>query len=73
MKKKSPHHWFSNLHMQGNPTRDPQILFELAIPAFKFIRNDDGLSKTMLRWEDDGGRIIEIDHSTVDRKEKNNK
>lgn len=70
MKNKSSHHRLSNLRMQGNPTRELQNVFELAIPAFKFIRNDDGFSKTILRWEDDGGQIIEIDHSTFDRKEK---
>jgi hypothetical protein len=57
--------------MQGNLAMDPQNVFELAIPTFKFIRNE-GLSKTILRWEDDGGQIIEFDHSTVDQKEKNN-
>ena len=72
MKNKSPYHRLSNFRMQGIRTRDPQNIFELSIPTFKYIRNE-GPSKTILRWEDDGGQIVEIDRSMVDRKEKNKK
>jgi hypothetical protein len=56
--------------MQGNRTRDPQNIFELSIPSFKYIRNE-GPSKTILRCEDDDGQIVDIDRSLVDQKEKN--
>ena len=71
MKNKALYHGSFNFRMQEIRVRDPQNVFELTIPAFKFIRNE-GLSKTILRWEDDGGQTIEFDHSTVDEKEKNN-
>jgi len=70
MKNKSLDHGLSNFRKQGIRTKDPQSVFELTIPAFKFIRNK-GLSKTLLRWEDDGGQIIKPDHPMVGQKGKN--
>jgi hypothetical protein len=56
--------------MQQIHGKDPGKLLELARPDPE-LRRKIGVLKNILRWEDDGGKIIEIDHSTLDQKRKN--
>ena len=36
------------------------------------LQRKKGVLKNILRWEDDGGKIIEVDHSKLDEKRRKN-
>ena len=44
-------------------------MIELARPDPELERSK-GVLENILRWEDDGGKIIEINHVTLDQKRK---
>lgn len=47
--------------------KDPGNLLELVRPDPELERSK-GVLENILRWEDDGGKIIETNHSTLDQK-----
>jgi len=69
MSIKSFDHTSPYFFMQQIHGKDPGKLLELARPDPELQRKK-GVLKNILRWEDDGGKIIEIDHSTLDQKRK---
>ncbi|RPJ23622.1 MAG: hypothetical protein EHM33_20335 [Chloroflexi bacterium] len=69
MQIKSFHHTLPYFFTQRIPGQDPDHLIELAGSDPELERNK-GVLENILRWEDDGGQIIEINHSTLDRKRK---
>mgnify|MGYP003482436650 FL=1 len=62
MQIKSLAHALPYFFMQRIHGNDPGNLPELA--------RSNGVLENILRWEDDGGKIIEINHSTLDQKRK---
>jgi hypothetical protein len=71
MKNKSPCLRLSDFYMQRIHGKSPHNVLDLVIPAHKFVRSKS-MFENIMRWEDDGGQMLEIDHSTVDQKRKNN-
>ncbi|HLO33574.1 MAG TPA: hypothetical protein VK249_30780 [Anaerolineales bacterium] len=69
MKIKSIDHALPYFFTQRIHGKDPANLLELASPDLELERNKS-LLENILRWEDDGGKIIEIKHSTLDWKRK---
>jgi len=47
--------------------QDSNNLLELVKPK---LQGTEVELANILRWEDDGGKIVEINHSTLDRKRK---
>jgi len=63
MKIESFDHAFPNFFTHRIHGRDPGNLHEL--------ERSKGVLTNILRWEDDGGKIVEINRSTLDQKRKN--
>ncbi len=69
MKIKSFDHALPYFFAQRIHGRDPGNSLELARPDPELERSK-GVLENILRWEDDGGKIIEINHATLDQKGK---
>ena len=69
MKIKSFDHALPYFFTQRIHGKDPDHLLELARPDPELERSK-GVLENILRWEDDGGKIIEINHSALDQKRK---
>jgi hypothetical protein len=59
-----PYSFTQRFHGKG-----PGNLLELVRPDPELERSK-GVLENILRWEEDGGKIIEINHSTLDQKRK---
>jgi hypothetical protein len=66
MKNQTPKHRSSYFFTEQIRGKDPNTLLEPAVPPSNLTRSKD-MFENILRWEDDGGIIVDVNSSTLDQ------